>query len=122
MPEISAPRSMDACDMRQSNHVRPRASTPSRVSGTVDSAWLQVQACGSKPWEDQLMMTITRREALAFGAALSAAGLAGAPALAQQRFFRIGTGGTGGTYYPGGGRIADPISTPTINVSAASPN
>jgi uncharacterized protein len=68
------------------------------------------------------MMTITRRDALAFGAALSAAGLAGAPALAQQRFFRIGTGGTGGTYYPVGGMIANAISTPTINVSAVATN
>jgi len=69
-----------------------------------------------------LMLTITRREALAFGAALSAAGLTGAPALAQQRFFRIGTGGTGGTYYPVGGMIANAISTPTINVSAVATN
>ena len=68
------------------------------------------------------MMMITRRDALAFGAALSAAGLAGAPALAQQRFFRIGTGGTGGTYYPVGGMIANAISTPTVNVSAVATN
>jgi uncharacterized protein len=68
------------------------------------------------------MMMITRRDALAFGAVLSAAGLAGAPALAQQRFFRIGTGGTGGTYYPVGGMIANAISTPTINVSAVATN
>ncbi|MGB9368819.1 MAG: TAXI family TRAP transporter solute-binding subunit [Xanthobacteraceae bacterium] len=68
------------------------------------------------------MMMITRRDALAFGAALSAAGMAGAPALAQQRFFRIGTGGTGGTYYPVGGMIANAISTPTINVSAVATN
>jgi len=65
---------------------------------------------------------ISRRNVLAFGAALSAAGLAGAPALAQQRFFRIGTGGTGGTYYPVGGMIANAISTPTINVSAVATN
>jgi TRAP transporter TAXI family solute receptor len=65
---------------------------------------------------------ITRRDALALGAGLGALGLAGAPALAQQRFFRIGTGGTGGTYYPVGGMIANAISTPTINVSAVATN
>ena len=68
------------------------------------------------------MMMITRRDALAFGASLGALGLAGAPALAQQRFFRIGTGGTGGTYYPVGGMIANAVSTPTINVSAVATN
>ena len=68
------------------------------------------------------MMMITRRDALAFGAGLGALGLAGAPALAQQRFFRIGTGGTGGTYYPVGGMIANAISTDKINVSAVATN
>ena len=77
----------------------------------------QVQAYESELWEDFLMIMITRRDALAFGASLSALGLAASPALAQQRFFRIGTGGTGGTYYPVGGMIANAISTPTINVS-----
>jgi len=65
---------------------------------------------------------ITRREALALGAGLGALGFAGSPALAQQRFFRIGTGGTGGTYYPVGGMIANAVSTPTINVSAVATN
>jgi hypothetical protein len=65
---------------------------------------------------------ITRRDVLAFGAGLGALGFAGLPALAQQRFFRIGTGGTGGTYYPVGGMIANAISTPTINVSAVATN
>src|SRR6187397_3386067 len=65
---------------------------------------------------------ITRRDALALGAGLGALGFAGLPALAQQRFFRIGTGGTGGTYYPVGGMIANAISTPTINVSAVATN
>jgi TRAP transporter TAXI family solute receptor len=63
---------------------------------------------------------ITRREALAFGAGLGA--FASMPAWAQQRFFRIGTGGTGGTYYPVGGLIANAVSTPTINVSAVATN
>lgn len=39
--------------------------------------------------------------------------LAGAVASAQDaKFFRIGTGGTGGTYYPIGGQIANAISNP----------
>jgi TRAP transporter TAXI family solute receptor len=65
---------------------------------------------------------ISRRDVLAFGAGLGALGLAGLPALAQQRFFRIGTGGTGGTYYPVGGLIANAVSTATINVSAVATN
>jgi uncharacterized protein len=65
---------------------------------------------------------ITRRDALALGAGVGALGVAGTSALAQQRFFRIGTGGTGGTYYPVGGMIANAISTPTINVSAVATN
>jgi TRAP transporter TAXI family solute receptor len=65
---------------------------------------------------------ITRREALAFAAGIGALGLSGAPALAQQRFFRIGTGGTGGTYYPVGGLIANAVSTDKINVSAVATN
>ena len=65
---------------------------------------------------------ITRREALALGAGMGALAFAGLPALAQQRFFRIGTGGTGGTYYPVGGMIANAISTDKINVSAVATN
>src|SRR3954453_642811 len=65
---------------------------------------------------------ITRRDVLALGAGLSASAIAGAPASAQQRFFRIGTGGTGGTYYPIGGLIANAISTPTLNASAVATN
>lgn len=51
-------------------------------------------------------LTITRR-GLAIGAALL---IAGGTAFAQQSFFRIGTGGTAGTYYPIGGLIANAIS------------
>ena len=40
-----------------------------------------------------------------------AGGLAGGAAQAQQ-FFRIGTGGTAGTYYPVGGMIANAVSQP----------
>jgi TRAP transporter TAXI family solute receptor len=47
---------------------------------------------------------------LASGLVLSALGL---PAAAQEMtFFRIGTGGVAGTYYPIGGLIADIISSP----------
>jgi uncharacterized protein len=55
-----------------------------------------------------MMFRTSRRQAVA-GALLIAVGCAGA-ALAQQAFFRIGTGGTGGTYYPIGGLIANAIS------------
>jgi len=65
---------------------------------------------------------ITRREALALGAGLGALGFSALPAHAQQRFFRIGTGGTGGTYYPVGGMIANAVSTDKINVSAVATN
>src|SRR6476659_3436326 len=69
------------------------------------------------------MIMITRRDALAaVSAGLGAFGLTGHAALAQQRFFRIGTGGTGGTYYPVGGMIANAISTDKINVSAVATN
>ena len=54
-------------------------------------------------------------------AALAAVALAGA-AQAQQ-FFRIGTGGTAGTYYPVGGMIANAVSQPgKIVVTAQASN
>src|SRR6476659_9815088 len=69
------------------------------------------------------MIMITRRDALAaVSAGLGALGFAGSRAFGQQRFFRIGTGGTGGTYYPVGGMIANAISTDKINVSAVATN
>jgi len=49
--------------------------------------------------------------------AVTAIGISGA-AHAQQ-FFRIGTGGTAGTYYPVGGMIANLISTPNKLVATA---
>ncbi len=55
-----------------------------------------------------MIFRTSRRQAVA-GALLIAVGCAGA-ALAQQAFFRIGTGGTGGTYYPIGGLVANAIS------------
>lgn len=46
-------------------------------------------------------------------AAASLLGLMAQPAIAQDmQFFRIGTGGTAGTYYPIGGLIANAISNP----------
>ncbi len=55
-------------------------------------------------------MTLFRKLA---GATLAFAVVAGSAALAQQpTFFRIGTGGAGGTYFPIGGTIANAISAP----------
>lgn len=51
------------------------------------------------------------------GIALAVAGAAG-PAQAQQ-FFRIGTGGTTGTYYPVGGVIANAVSQPGKLIATA---
>jgi hypothetical protein len=54
-------------------------------------------------------MTISRW----VGIAALAVGMAvGGNAAAQQQFFRIGTGGTAGTYYPVGGILANAISQP----------
>jgi TRAP transporter TAXI family solute receptor len=70
-----------------------------------------------------MTLTISRREALKYAAILGAATAAGGrSALAQTKFFRIGTGGTGGTYYPVGGMIANAISTSTLNASAVATN
>lgn len=63
---------------------------------------------------------ITRRTALA-GVALMAA-LAAGGAFAQQQFFRIGTGGTAGTYYPVGGMIANAVSSGNIVSTAVASN
>jgi len=64
-------------------------------------------------------MLLTRRQAV-MGATMLAAMTAARSASAQAKFFRIGTGGTGGTYYPVGGMIANAISGDKINVSAVS--
>ena len=45
-------------------------------------------------------------------AILAMLGGAAAPEAQEMRFFRIGTGGVAGTYYPIGGLIADIISSP----------
>ena len=55
-------------------------------------------------------MKINRRSALLGGLGTA---LAGSQAFAQEvKFFRIGTGGTAGTYFPIGGLIANAISNP----------
>jgi TRAP transporter TAXI family solute receptor len=58
------------------------------------------------------------RGLLAVGLAFAAAGISVAVAQTPA-FFRIGTGGTGGTYYPVGGMIANAISNPPQLVSTA---
>jgi TRAP transporter TAXI family solute receptor len=68
------------------------------------------------------MAIVTRREALKLGASTGLGVVLAGPALAQQKFFRIGTGGTGGTYYPIGGLIGNAISTDKINASAVATN
>jgi len=61
-----------------------------------------------------------RRPVFVFALALGA--LMALPAQAQQ-FFRIGTGGTAGTYYPVGGMIANAVSQPgKIVVTAQASN
>src|SRR5882757_4016247 len=61
-------------------------------------------------------MRINRRQVLLLGGLASPLGmtLSALPAAAQQdiTFFRIGTGGTAGTYFPIGGLIANAISNP----------
>ncbi len=53
-----------------------------------------------------------------FSALVAASALFAGPASAQQ-FFRIGTGGTAGTYYPIGGMIANAVSQPGKIVATA---
>ncbi len=54
-----------------------------------------------------------RRIAFALAAVVAVAGLCAAPTVAETlRFFRIGTGATGGTYFPIGAVIANAISNP----------
>lgn len=69
-----------------------------------------------------MTFSVSRRDALRLGtAALAATGLSGR-AFAQQKFFRIGTGGTAGTYYPIGGLLGNAISEGSLNVSAVASN
>jgi TRAP transporter solute receptor, TAXI family len=60
-----------------------------------------------------MSMTMTRRHLAKLGLGLGAGALMGRSAFAQApAFFRIGTGGTAGTYYPVGGLLANAISNP----------
>ena len=60
-----------------------------------------------------MSMKLTRRDFTKLGLGLGAAAALGRNALAQApAFFRIGTGGTAGTYYPVGGLIANAVSNP----------
>jgi hypothetical protein len=53
------------------------------------------------------------------GIAAATAAIAMTGALHAQQFFRIGTGGTAGTYYPVGGMIANAVSQPGKIVATA---
>ncbi|MBL8700541.1 MAG: TAXI family TRAP transporter solute-binding subunit [Alphaproteobacteria bacterium] len=55
-------------------------------------------------------MIMKRRSFMAAAGAAAIAGTGLRAAAQQQQFFRIGTGGTGGTYFPVGGMIANAIS------------
>src|SRR5262249_30548500 len=78
---------------------------------------LEIQRSG-----ETMSLTISRREALTYAGMLGALAVAGGPVRAEAKFFRIGTGCTGGTYYPIGGLIANAISTATLNASAVATN
>ena len=56
------------------------------------------------------MTTTTRRFTFGLAGLTLAAGLTGSAALAQQKTYAIGTGGTGGVYYPLGGAVANVLS------------
>ncbi|KIT17871.1 TAXI family TRAP transporter solute-binding subunit [Jannaschia aquimarina] len=55
---------------------------------------------------------MTSRRSVILAAVVAAVGVAGAALAQAPQFFRIGTGGTAGTYYPIGGLIANAISNP----------
>ncbi|MGL4440176.1 MAG: TAXI family TRAP transporter solute-binding subunit [Bosea sp. (in: a-proteobacteria)] len=63
---------------------------------------------------------ITRRAMLA--GSVAGLALASSGAVAQQQFFRIGTGGTAGTYYPVGGMVANAVSSANIVATAVATN
>lgn len=65
------------------------------------------------------MQTKISRRALAVVLGCGAVALAGIALAQAPAFFRIGTGGTAGTYYPIGGLIANAISAPPQLVSTA---
>jgi TRAP transporter TAXI family solute receptor len=59
-----------------------------------------------------------RKTTMAFALAVAAATLIGGAVYAQQRTIAIGTGGTGGVYYPLGGAVANVLSKNLPNVQA----
>ncbi len=65
---------------------------------------------------------LSRRDAMRGAATLAVLAASGSRAYAQAKFFRIGTGGTGGTYYPIGGLIGNAISSDKLNASAVATN
>lgn len=69
-----------------------------------------------------MTLYISRRDALLASVGFGALAFGSSPALAQAKFFRIGTGGTGGTYYPIGGIIGNAVSSDKVNVSAVATN
>ena len=69
-----------------------------------------------------MTMKLSRRAALQGASALTALAATAPAALAEAKFFRIGTGGTGGTYFPIGGLIANAISSDALNASAVATN
>lgn len=69
-----------------------------------------------------MVTRISRRHFAALTAGLGLAGLSSGVAYGQQQFFRIGTGGTAGTYYPIGGIIANAVSTDKIVATAQATN
>ena len=68
-------------------------------------------------------MHLPRRHLIQFGLAGAATLLLPSGARAQaKQFFRIGTGGTAGTYYPVGGLIANAITSGAVDASAVATN
>jgi hypothetical protein len=65
---------------------------------------------------------VTRRSLTALAVGVAAVAAWSGASWAQQKFFRIGTGGTAGTYYPVGGMIANAISSDKISASAVASN
>jgi TRAP transporter TAXI family solute receptor len=74
-------------------------------------------SCPTINKESVMSYQLTRRGLMA-GAALAAFAVPAARAQAPA-FFRIGTGGTAGTYYPVGGMIANVVSNPPMLLATA---
>lgn len=66
---------------------------------------------------------VSRRLVMGMGIGLAAVSIVGVAVAQAPAFFRIGTGGTAGTYYPIGGMIANAVSTPpSLVVTAVASN